>query len=320
MKPEQLLEALGDAVLSIDVAGMVTHLNPAAELMTGWTRVEAQGRPVDQVMRLIDRDTRQVVPNPLRQAVKLTKTVNMMANAALVRRDGHEIPIEDSAAPVRDRQGRLLGAVMVFRDVGPALDLSRRMAVLAHFDALTGLPNRLLLNDRLTEAIALRRRQRKPLAVCLLDLDRFKSVNDSWGHVVGDRLLRSVADRLVGSLRRSDTVSRYGGDEFVVLLSEMGQAAHAEPVAKKLLRALEQPHRIDGRDLKVSGSVGVALYPDDGEEPGTLIAHADTALYDAKRHAKGSWRRFSGGTGAPQWLEIASTAPGEPTTSAKTSA
>jgi diguanylate cyclase (GGDEF)-like protein len=208
---------------------------------------------------------------------------------------------------------------MVFRDVGPALDLSRRMAVLAHFDALTGLPNRLLLNDRLTEAITLRRRQRTPLAVCMLDLDWFKGVNDSWGHAVGDRLLRSVADRLVGALRRSDTVSRYGGDEFVVLLSEMGQAAHAEPVAKKLLRALAQPHRVDGRDLRVSGSLGFALYPDDGQDAGTLIANADAALYDAKRHAKGGWRRFAGATGTPHWLDLESRAPAEPTGSGKAS-
>src|SRR4029077_1383857 len=145
----------------------------------------------------------------------------------LIRRDGYESAIEDTAAPIHDRRGQVTGAVIVFHDVGVARAMSLKMSYLAQHDFLTELPNRMLLNDRLTQAIALAQRHHKSLAVLFLDVDHFKHINDSLGHAIGDELLKSIAQRLVTCVRSSDTVSRHGGDEFVVLLSEVAQPKDA---------------------------------------------------------------------------------------------
>src|SRR5439155_14627670 len=164
------------------------------------------------------------VRNSMDRAVRLDKTVNLPTNCVLIRRDGSEVAIEDSAAPVHDRQGHVCGAVMVFRDVSATRAMSLKMSHQAAHDFLTDLPNRMLLHDRLTQAIASARRHGHHLAVLFLDLDRFKHVNDSLGHEIGDMLLQSVAARLTTCVRRSDTISRQGGDEFVILLSEIERA------------------------------------------------------------------------------------------------
>jgi len=263
--------------------------------MTGWSREAATGRPLGEVFRIIDRESREAARDPLSLAVQLNRTVGLTPNCLLVRRDGHETAVEDSAAPIRDDSGKLIGAVIVFRDVGAALEMSRQMSYLAQHDLLTGLPNRLLLNDRLTEAIALARRRRKPLAVLFLDVDGFKTVNDSLGHAAGDRILQSVAARLGGALRQSDTVSRYGGDEFVIVLSEIEHPGDAGPVARKLLRAVAGPHRVAAEGVAVSASLGVTLYPDHGQAADVLISNADAAMYAAKRAGVGNYRLFEPG-------------------------
>jgi diguanylate cyclase (GGDEF)-like protein/PAS domain S-box-containing protein len=290
---EATLDSIGDAVLSTDIDGHVLYLNVAAEAMTGWSREAAAGRPLDEVFHIIDRETRQVAGNPMSLAVRLNKTVGLAANCILVRRDGRESAIEDSAAPIHDRDGHVTGAVIVFRDVGTALETSRQMSHLAQHDALTGLPNRLLLNDRLAEAIALAHRRHKPLAVLFLDVDGFKAINDSLGHATADRVLQSVAARLSGALRQSDTVCRYGGDEFVIVLPEIERSEDAAFVATKLLQAVARPHSVDAHDVTVTASVGVSLYPDHGWDAETLIAHADAAMYDAKRIGVGAYRLSS---------------------------
>ena len=295
---EATLNSIGDAVLSTDTDGRVIYLNLAAETMTGWSREAAVGRQVEEVFRLIDRGTRDVAPNPMTLAIRLHKTVGLTANCILVRPDGREIEIEDSAAPIYDRDGRVTGAVIVFRDVGIALETSRQMSHLAQHDALTGLPNRLSLNGRLTAAIALAQRRGKPLAVLFLDVDGFKAVNDALGHAAADDVLRLIAARLTATLRQSDTVTRYGGDEFVVVLSEIEGAEAAGLVARKLLLAIAGTHRGDSTGLHLTASIGVSLYPDHGQDPATLIAIADAAMYDAKRAGAGSYRLSSAPSGS----------------------
>jgi len=298
-RAEVTLNSIGDAVLSTDVGGRVTYLNLAAEVMTGWSREAAAGQPLESVFHIIDRETGEVARNPMRLAVELDKTVSLTPNCVLVRRDGRKAAIEDSAAPIHDRDGHVTGAVIVFRDVGAALETSRQMSHLAQHDVLTGLPNRLLLNDRLTEAIALARRHQRPLGVCFLDVDGFKGINDSLGHAAGDQLLRSIASRLSGALRASDTVCRFGGDEFVIVLSEIEHADHASAVAAKLRDAAAGPHRIDGRDVAVTVSVGAAIFPDHGRDADTLIAHADAAMYEAKHAGLGHLRLFENAMAGP---------------------
>lgn len=168
-----------------------------------------------------------------------------------------------------------------------------RMAHLAQHDALTDLPNRILLNDRLVQALALAQRQRKHVAVMFLDLDRFKNINDSLGHAVGDRLLQSVARRLTATVRNSDTVCRQGGDEFVILLADVDQAEDAASSAQKILTALAASHRIDHFELHVTVSIGISIYPDDGQDAETLIKNADTAMYQAKESGRNHYQLFA---------------------------
>jgi len=286
------LNSIGDAVISTDVAGKVAYLNTVAESMTGWSRQEAAGRPLEEVLRIIDGDTREPALNPMAMAMLHNKSVGLSANCILIRRDGYESAIEDTAAPIHDQRGQLTGAVIVFHDVGVARAMSLRMSYLAQHDFLTGLPNRMLLNDRLTQAIASANRHRKSLAVLFLDLDHFKHINDSLGHAIGDQLLRSIAGRLVSCVRSSDTVSRQGGDEFVVLLSEVTRAEDAALAADKILAAVSRPHRIEHQDLQVTVSVGVGVYPDDGADAETLLRNADLALFHAKARGRGNHQFF----------------------------
>ena len=284
------LNSIGDAVLSTNVAGDVTYLNLAAEAMTGWSLEAAAGRPLSDVFHIIDGRSREPARNPLALALQLNKTVGLTPNCVLVRRDGHETEIEDSAAPILGTDGHVMGAVIVFRDVGAALEVSRQMSHIAQHDALTNLPNRLLLHDRLTEAIAFARRRNTHLAVCFVDVDAFKSVNDSLGHGAADGVLRSIAARLRGVLRLSDTVSRQGGDEFVIVLSEIEHPGDAELVASKLLQAIAEPHAVADQLIHITASLGVSIYPADGGDANILIANADAAMYNAKRARPGSYR------------------------------
>jgi diguanylate cyclase (GGDEF)-like protein/PAS domain S-box-containing protein len=286
------LNSIGDAVISTDLGGRVTYLNAVAERMTGWSLLEAAGRPLEEVFRIADATTRERAQNPMALAVRENKTVGLTLNCVLIRRDGTEAAIEDSAAPIHDRRGHVTGAVMVFRDVSMTRALSLRMAHLAQHDSLTDLPNRMLLNDRLNQALALAHRHQKKLALLFLDLDRFKSINDSLGHAIGDRLLQSVAERLLSCVRSSDTVSRQGGDEFVILLAEVTQPADAAVTAEKILLALSMPYRIAQQDLHLAASIGVVTYPNDGTEAKTLLRHADLAMYRAKDSGRNTYRFF----------------------------
>jgi diguanylate cyclase (GGDEF)-like protein/PAS domain S-box-containing protein len=292
------LKSIADAVVSIDARGNVTYLNIVAETMTGWSRDEAAGHSVEEVLRIVDVTTREIVPNPMALAIRENKTVDLKANCVLIRRDGVETGIEESAAPIHDRQGQVTGAVMVFHDVSMARALSLKMYHLAQHDGLTDLPNRMLLDDRLAQAISLCHRNRQKLAVLFLDLDRFKHINDTLGHDFGDRVLRNAAQRLLQCVRSSDTVSRQGGDEFVIVLSEIAHSQDAEGCAAKILSALSVPVRIDEHDLYITASIGIATYPDDGNDAETLLKHADLAMYHAKANGFNTFQFFEPGMNA----------------------
>jgi diguanylate cyclase (GGDEF)-like protein len=225
-------------------------------------------------------------------AIHHNKTVGLSPHCVLIRRDGYESAIEDTAAPIHDRRGQVTGAVIAFRDVSKARAMSRRMSYLAQHDFLTELPNRMLLNDRLRQATALAHRHYSLLAVLFVDVDHFKGVNDSLGHAIGDRVLQSVARRLVACVRGTDTVSRLGGDEFVVLLSEVERAADAALSGDKILAALRAPHRIEQQDLHVTVSIGICVYPGDGRDAETLLKNADVALSHAKASGGNNYRVF----------------------------
>src|SRR5882672_5866708 len=286
------LNSIGDAVLCTDISGNITYLNLVAETMTGWCREEATGKPLAEVFRIIDGATRKTARDPMEMAVEQNRTVGLTVNCVLIRRDGYESAIEDSAAPIHDRGGRIIGAVIVFHDVSAARAMTHQMTHSAQYDVVTNLPNRMLLNDRITQSISLARRQNRSIAVVFLDLDRFKCINDSLGHATGDQLLQSVSKRLLAGVRASDTVSRQGGDEFVILLSEITYPEDAGTSAKKILLSLSAHHSIGGQDLHIDGSIGISIYPEDGEDTETLIKNADTAMYHAKENGRNNFQFF----------------------------
>jgi diguanylate cyclase (GGDEF)-like protein/PAS domain S-box-containing protein len=289
---EVTLSSVGDAVITTDTQGLVTYLNPIAETMTGWLSIDAFGEPIDEIFRIVNEATQRVLSNPIKAVLKTGKNTRLPTHTALIDKNGAQVPIEDSIAPIRDTKGNLLGAVIVFHDVSAARELSLRMSHLAQHDGLTDLPNRILLYDRLTQAITLAKRRRKKLALLFLDLDRFKHINDSLGHAIGDRVLQSVAERLRHCVRSTDTVSRQGGDEFVVLLSEVKKIQDAAVCAEKILAALSEPFGIDHHNLYAAASIGIATYPDDGTDADTLLKHADLAMYQAKDGNSNTFRYF----------------------------
>jgi diguanylate cyclase (GGDEF)-like protein/PAS domain S-box-containing protein len=286
------LNCIADPVVCTDILGNITFLNVGAEKITGWSWQEAAGQPMAKVFRILDAETREVVSIPMGTAVDGNGAAHPRPNCILIRRDGSEIPIEDSVAPIHDRAGQATGAVIVFRDVSAARAMAQQMAHSAQHDSLTGLPNRALLNDRVSQAIVLARRHNRKAAVLFLDLDGFKHINDSLGHPFGDKLLQSITKRLVDCARASDTVSRQGGDEFVVLLSEMEHSEDAAVAARRILQAVAVAHTIDQHELHATTSIGVAVYPDDGLDAETLIKNADTAMYQAKQNGRQSYQFF----------------------------
>jgi len=211
----------------------------------------------------------------------------------LIRRDGEEIAVEVSAAPIHDRNGGVVGAVMVAHDVTAARELSMKLARLALHDSLTDLPNRALFSDRLSQATTNARANGGYAALLYVDLDRFKHVNDSLGHAIGDKLLQTVARRLLGCVRSTDTVSRQGGDEFVVLLPDIVHINDAVTCAEKVLGALEAPYQIGEHELRLSASIGVAIFPDDAREAEALLRCADFAMYQAKYHGRNNYKFFN---------------------------
>ncbi|WP_291991876.1 EAL domain-containing protein [Candidatus Accumulibacter sp. ACC003] len=287
------LNSIGDAVLTTDLLGKVSYLNRVAEALTGWSRDDALGRPLSEVFRIIDGTTRQAAANPAQRAIAEDCSVGLIADCLLLRRDGAECAIEDSTAPIHNRYGQVVGAVIVFHDVSESRAMTRKMAHLAQHDILTGLANRSLLTERLAHAIALARRHGKQVALLFLDVDHFKDINDSLGHLVGDQLLQSLAGRLLACVRATDTVCRHGGDEFVIVLADIEQAQDAAHVAEKVHAAAAVPQFIGGQQLHVSLSIGISVYPDDGSDAETMIANADTAMYHAKECGRNTYRFFT---------------------------
>lgn len=200
---------------------------------------------------------------------------------------------------IRDGEGRHSHYVAHYTDISHLKEIQHRLEQLAYHDSLTGLPNRALLLDRMGQMLAWAGRRNRPVAVGMLDLDGFKQINDACGHHVGDEVLREVAGRLLESVRAGDTVARLGGDEFVLLLTDLDDDAALDQALRRVLTRVAEPTSVGGLSLKVSASVGIARYPDDGDDPGLLLRHADIAMYRAKRAGAGGYRVYSdGGTTA----------------------
>ena len=276
------LDAIADAVISTDADGNVAYMNSTAVEMTGWTMQQAAGRTLAEVFKVVDANTGKAARDPGLHAVAENHPVELAHNSVLVRRDGSEMEIEDSAAPIHDRHGRMLGAVIIFRDVRFSHAMVNRMLYLARQDPLTGKANRFALDEQFDLARRMARRHDWKLGVLFIDIDRFKFINDWLGHDAGDEVLVTVAQRLDSCLREADTLSRYGGDEFVVLLGEIRDADDAMTVVRKLQTALAEPTLIVGHEIDLSLSIGISVYPDDGENLQSLVRKADQAMFERK--------------------------------------
>jgi diguanylate cyclase (GGDEF)-like protein/PAS domain S-box-containing protein len=408
------LSSISDGVLATDVNRRITFMNPLAETLTGWKADQALGRSVLEVFRIVNESSRDTIDCPVERCLREGAVVGLADHTLLIARDGTERPIADSSAPIRHADGRIVGAVLVFRDqteerrtldrlnlaasvfenslngviitdaqqriievnsaftritgfsraealgqtphllssgrqdarfyaamwsaiqatgqwrgeiwnrhkdgdvypedisivavrdekgaviryIGISSDISQikaqeaQLRHMAHYDPLTGLPNRALLADRMKIALAQAERSEKKLAVCYLDLDRFKPINDTMGHAAGDRLLEEVSGRLRDAVRRGDTVARLGGDEFALLLVNFVDMEECTIALSRVLHDVAQPIFINDTAFTVTASIGVTLFPDDAADADTLLRHADQALYTAKEAGRNRYHLF----------------------------
>jgi diguanylate cyclase (GGDEF)-like protein/PAS domain S-box-containing protein len=276
------LQSIGDAVISTDAQGCIDYLNPVASQLTGWSVEEARRRPIGEVLKLIHEMTRETVPNPLLGVLGRGEPPTPSDQTVLVTRGGQEIAIQESASPIRDRQGQIIGAVIVFHDVTKERRLKRALSYQASHDALTGLINRREFDNRLHAAVAAAQRGEGSRALLYIDLDQFKVVNDTCGHQAGDRLLRDITGLLQTRVRVSDTIARLGGDEFGVLLDDCS-IEQATRIADGIRQAIRD-YRFEwgANTMSVGASVGVVEIKPSTENVASIMTAADIACYTAK--------------------------------------
>ncbi|PKO59759.1 MAG: hypothetical protein CVU25_01415 [Betaproteobacteria bacterium HGW-Betaproteobacteria-19] len=291
-----ILDGSEYAIVSTDTDGLIELFNPAAERIFGWSATEIIGRatpmllyPSDEIARISSRNGPGF--HGLVGEARRGQAVGPY-EFTLQRKDGSQFPASLSISPLTGQDGAIRGYLGIATDIGQQKAAESRIRFLAHYDTLTELPNRSHLLLKLGEAQERCQRHSEQLAVLVLDLDRFKYVNDSLGHHAGDQLLQAVSKRFMCCVRAEDTVARTGGDEFVILLSSLSERDQVLTLAERVLAALREPFHIRGQQLTISPSIGIALYPDDGTDAETLIKHADAAMYQAKEEGRNAYRFY----------------------------
>lgn len=289
-----IINSMGCGVIVTDINTCIKLINPLAEALTGWRRNEAIGKNLLEVFQLKDADTEQEIDNLAAQAIETGEVLSLPENCKLVAKDGSETSIGDTVAPVRGEDGQVLGAVLVFQDISQRKQTEAELIRNAFYDSITGLPNRILFIDRLTQAFEhSKRRKNYCFGVLFLDLDGFKGINDKFGHGMGDKLLIDISQRLKSSLRGGDTVARFGGDEFAILLEDIKYVTDATNVALRIQESLETPFDINERKILITASIGIALSCASHEEPANLLDDADSAMYQAKQQGKARYTVFN---------------------------
>ncbi|MBX9834125.1 MAG: EAL domain-containing protein, partial [Burkholderiaceae bacterium] len=293
-RAEVTLASIGDGVITTDLAGRIESLNEAAQLMTGFTAQQAAGLQLGSVFRLYEEPASRTA-NAAAAAPDRDSQPGALQQATyevLIHRSGERYAIEYTASPIRKGDGIAVGCVLVFRDVTETRNLRHQISWHARHDALTGLHNRAALAERLTHAIFVARNKGLLLAVCMLDLDHFQTVNDTYGNRLGDRLLKETARRLGAFATASDAVARMGGDEFVLLMGEQADVQTIKARVAVLMKQLAAPYAIDDRVLNTTVSIGVAVFPQDDANPDTLLRHADQAMCQAKSFGRNQMHVF----------------------------
>ncbi|MBJ7549615.1 EAL domain-containing protein [Marinomonas ostreistagni] len=287
------LNSIGDAVIATDTHGIITFLNPIAENMTGWSLDKAIGEPIETVMPLIDSESGECMQNPIRVALAEERVVGMALNCALGTTVSNAIAVEDSAAPILSHDGQISGAIIVFHDVSEARAMAIKMTHLAQHDSLTNLPNRLLLRDRAQQSIKLHETTNQKLAMVMVDLDDFKAVNEVVGHEVGDMVLQQVAYELKKKLKLEGNLFRPGGDEFLILLSNLSSSIQVTRFINKLMSIFQSKWEAHGKTFKITVSVGVSVYPEDSLDLDELYRHSESALFSAKAAGKNQFKFYN---------------------------
>ncbi|MBN4057743.1 EAL domain-containing protein [Pseudoalteromonas haloplanktis] len=287
------LDSIADAVISTDKKANIVYMNPVAQRLTGWSQTAAKGRHIEEVMKLVDATTKASSINPLVVALNENRPVAMALNTQLISKQGIEHRVEDSAAPILDKNHNQCGAVMVFQDVSEALAMSMQMTYLSHHDQLTSLPNRVLLHDRLTQGIARAEFNDSKLSLMLLDLDKFKFINDALGHHVGDEIIAHIGHTLDLFACNDITVARVGGDEFALVVPHSANSLSLEPLVNQVLNVISKPFRSGGEQHVLTASLGISVYPDDASSVEEMLRHADSAMYKAKNESANSYFYFS---------------------------
>jgi diguanylate cyclase (GGDEF)-like protein/PAS domain S-box-containing protein len=285
------IESSVNAILITDFGkpdNPIEYVNPAFERITGYRAEEALGRSMSF---LFADEQEQVGVVEIQAALQGEQEARAVLRS--FRKDGSLFWNDLHVAPVRDEAGNVTHFVWIVNDITEARNYEEQLRRQANYDALTGLPNRNLLEDRLTQAMAHARRTALQLAVLFLDLDRFKFINDSFGHAVGDALLKAIGLRLTQTVRESDTVARLGGDEFVIVTSGFTHTDEAASVAQKVLGMLAEPFKVEGQEIHVTASIGVSVYPEDGDSTDTLLKNADAAMYRAKEEGRDGFQFYA---------------------------
>ena len=276
------LNSIGDGVVTTDAWGQVQLLNPVAEGLTGWSDQAAHGQPSTDVLNMVNETTRKLVQSPIDEALQTGQIVELANHTILIARDGKETPISDSAAPIRTKDGEILGAVMVFRDVSHTHYLNQQLSWQASHDTLTNLFNRREFERRLTQLVEVEKQDGQSHALCYLDLDQFKIVNDTCGHFAGDQLLRQVTELLKKHIRKADTLARLGGDEFGLLLDHC-PVAQAEQIANLLCEEVKAIRFVwEDKIFTIGVSIGLVVITSETENVTSLLSMADAACYAAK--------------------------------------
>ena len=286
-----ILQEMQDSYFEVDLKGNFTFVNESTCRDLGYPREELMGNSFRLVMSKEDARTVFLAFN----TVYKTGEPNKGINCQITRKDGSTGFIEASVSLVKNDSGEAVGFRCVGRDIIERKLLEQKLEVMATHDYLTGLPNRVLLLDRFTVAEALAHRKNNKLAVMSLDLDRFKPINDTLGHSAGDQVLKAVGMRLTGTIRASDTVARVGGDEFILVMLETNHINEATAIAQKILDSFKEPFTVNGHELNISTSIGIAVYPEDGQDLETLMKKSDAALYYAKGHGRNQFKFFGDG-------------------------
>jgi diguanylate cyclase (GGDEF)-like protein/PAS domain S-box-containing protein len=297
-----ILSSVADGIITVSDAGLIETANPAVERMFGYAATQLVGSPIAVLMPETMRDEHVVHFSRYMSGASPI----LMARALETRgrrRDGSQFPMEISVSELRHGKNRLFTGIL--RDISERKESEERIKRLAHHDSLTGLPNRNLLNDRISHALARVRRHGGRMAVLYVDLDKFKPVNDRLGHQAGDVVLKEVANRLNACIRSSDTVARVGGDEFVVVIEEIARLGEAAMVAHKIIDILALPIDYCGTACTIGASIGIAVFPDDGATVEDVCKAADAAMYRVKRAGRNNFLFFSEATDAEAGLDPA---------------